>query len=208
MIGIELRGILDSTVSDNLIFDNPIWGIAMRESLGCISPESGWECFYSTANLIADNETWGNGTDLYHYEESTGNTWEQNTCQTRQGVDIPECLPPSAALTINYASGMPGSFFTLEGANFPANSTATITINNHTLGSVPTDDMGNLVFLLNTDQADEGPYLITATVNPESSVSFILDSRKFFRPQEGQGTIFIVPAGLIPHFVSLPLILR
>jgi len=31
----------------------------MRQSLGCITPELGWQCFYSTANMIADNQTWG-----------------------------------------------------------------------------------------------------------------------------------------------------
>jgi hypothetical protein len=208
MIGIEFRGILDSDISNNYVFDNQIWGIAMRQSLGCLAPELGWECFYSTANLIADNETWGNGLDLYHYEGATGNTWERNSCETRDGIEIPACTPPSAALSINYTSGKPGSFFTLEGANFPANSTATVTINGYTLGVVPTDASGDLVFLLNTDQADEGNYMVTATVNPSSSARFVLDSSKPTRQQEGQGTVFNVPGGIVPHFVYLPLILR
>ena len=93
MIGIEFRGILDSNISNNYVFDNQIWGIAMRQSLGCITPELGWECFYSTANVIAVNETWGNGMDLYHYEDSLGNVWERNTCETKDGVEIPECPP-------------------------------------------------------------------------------------------------------------------
>ena len=208
MIGIEFRGILDSSISSNYIFDNPIWGIALRQSLGCLTPEPGWECFYSTANVIADNESWGNTMDLYHYEDSTGNTWTGNTCQTKQGAEIPECIPPSATLTINYASGMPGSFFTLEGANFPVDDTATITINGSTLGTVPTDSSGDLVFLLDTGGADEGAYTVTATVNPGSSARFVLDSSARIRPQEGGGTIFIVPAGLTTQPVYLPLVRR
>jgi hypothetical protein len=93
-IGIEFRGILDSSISNNHIRDNSIWGIAMRQSLGCIAPQPGWECFYSTGNTITGNLAIENGMDLYHFDESTGNTWGQNICETRQGVEIPECLQP------------------------------------------------------------------------------------------------------------------
>lgn len=180
----------------------------MRQSVGCLTPEPGWDCFTSTANVIADNETWGNVIDLYHYEDSLGNTWTGNTCQTKQGAEIPECTPPSPALMINYANGKPGSFFTLRGANFPASSTATITINGSILGSVPTDTSGKLVFLLNTDQADNGDYIVTATVNPSASARFVLASGRPIRPQEGQGTIFNVQSGISSHIVYLPLLLR
>ena len=101
VLGIEFRGISESSILNNYVFDNQCWGIAMRQSLGCLTPEPGWECFFSTANVIADNETWGNVTDLYHYEDSRENTWIGNTCETKQGVDIPECAPPAAILTIN-----------------------------------------------------------------------------------------------------------
>ena len=134
-LGIEFRGISQSSILNNYVFDNEGWGIAMRQSLGCLAPQPGWECFYSTANLIADNQTWGNLTDLYHYEDALGNTWERNTCEWKDGAEIPDCTPPSAALVINYKIGKPGSFFTFEGANFPANSTATIGVNGYTLGT-------------------------------------------------------------------------
>jgi len=208
MIGVEFRGIVESTIANNDIFDNGIWGIAVRQSLGCIDPQPGWECFNSTDNLMADNNTWGNVIDLYHHEDSVGNHWEGNRCQTKEGAEIPECAPPAAALTINYASGRPGSFFTLEGANFPPGSAATIVVNGYTLGTVPTDSSGDLVFLLNTEQADDGDYVVTTTVHPETSASFILDSSKQIRLQEGSGTVFNLPGGLIPHFVYLPAILR
>lgn len=208
MIGIEFRGITQSSITGNFIYGNQIWGIAMRQSLGCIAPEPGWECAYSTANVIADNETWRNIMDLYHYEDSLGNTWERNTCQIKQGAEIPTCIPPNAALTVNHASGKPGSFFTLQGANFPVSSTATITVNGFPLGTVPTDSSGDLLFLLNTEQADEGDYLVTATVNPSSSVRFVLASRNLLHPQEGQGTVFNVPDGIVIHNVYLPIVLR
>jgi len=207
MIGIEFRGVIDSDIIDNYVFDNQIWGIAIRQSLGCIVPESGLDCFYSTTNRIAGNETWGNGMDLYHDADSLGNTWESNTCEYKDGVEIPECTPPAATLTINYTSGRPGSFFTLEGANFPANSTAAITINGHALGSVLTDESGNLKFLLNAEQADAGVYVVTASVNPIASVGFVLDASRRIHPQEGQGTIFNVPNGISNH-VYLPIVRR
>ena len=209
MIGIEFRGISESTISNNAIFDNQIWGIAMRQSLGCITPEPGWECFYSTGNVVTDNETWGNGADLYHYENSLGNTWERNTCEIKQGEEIPECTPPNPVLMINYANGAPGSFFTFNGSNFPANSIASITINGYYLGSVPTDSTGNLIFLLSTSQADEGEYQVTASASPSAaSVSFVLNTQHNTHLHEGNGMIFNVPGGLIPHFQYLPLILR
>ena len=208
LLGIEFRGISDSDILNNYIFDNQIWGIAIRESLGCLVPESGLECFYSTDNQVDNNKTWGNGMDLYHYEYSTGNTWTGNTCETSEGAEIPPCSSLSAALAINYTSGKPGSFFTLRGANFPSDSTAIITINGYTLGTVPTDSSGDLIFLLDTNLADEGEYLVNATVNPSASVTFWLDSNRFTRLQEGSGTVFEVPSGLVPHLVFLPLILR
>jgi len=112
-------------------------------------------------------------------------------------------------LSINYTSGSPGSFFTLSGSDFPPDSTATIVVNGRTLGTISTDSAGNFVFLLNTDQADEGHYIVTVTVNPSASVRFILDSNEPIRPQEGSGTIFDVPSGIaFSSFVYLPLVQR
>jgi parallel beta-helix repeat protein len=93
VIGIEFRGIINSTISDNIISNNSAWGIAMRPSLGCLAPEPGWDCFYSTTNVITNNETSGNATDLFQDEACGGNTWVGNTCETKQGNDIPECTP-------------------------------------------------------------------------------------------------------------------
>jgi hypothetical protein len=101
VLGIEFRGISESSIINNHVFEIKGWGIAMRQSMGCLTPEPGWECFYSTANVIADNETWGNVIDLYHYEDSLGNTWERNTCESKEGAEIPECTPPNATPTIN-----------------------------------------------------------------------------------------------------------
>jgi hypothetical protein len=88
-IGIEFRGITKSTISNNVVSGNSIWGIAIRQSLGCLNSIPGWECFYSIDNQIIDNQTSGNGLDLYHYEECVGNIWERNTYETKEGSGIP-----------------------------------------------------------------------------------------------------------------------
>jgi hypothetical protein len=146
MIGVELRGIVQASVTDNYVFDHPYWGIAIRQSLGCLVPQPGWDCFSSTENVVSGNETWGSGTDLYHCADCTGNTWTDNTCETTLGVEIPACTPPNAILTVNYLNGKPGSFFTFAGANFPADSEASITVNGYPLGTVPTDPSATCSF--------------------------------------------------------------
>jgi hypothetical protein len=120
---------------------------------------------------------------------------------------IPQQAQPG--LSINYKSGSPGSFFTLTGENFPSDSTATITANGHVLGSASTDSSGDMVFLLNTDQADEGYYTTIASVNPSATARFFLDAAEPLRPQEGTGSVFNVPSGIAyTNIVYLPLILR
>ncbi len=102
--------------------------------------------------------------------------------------------PP--ALSINYASGGPGSFFTIAGHGFPRDSTATIVVNSHTLGDLSTDSAGGCLFLLSTEQADEGRYVVTATANRSASTSLVIASGEPVHPQEGSGTIFQIPSGI------------
>jgi hypothetical protein len=87
---IDLSGVIESTVSNNDIRESD-WGIAVRESWGCIEPSSNWDCFYSTDNLISQNQAVGNGLDLYHHPQAIGNIWENNVCETKDGIEIPPC---------------------------------------------------------------------------------------------------------------------
>lgn len=114
------------------------------------------------------------------------------------------------SLTINYADGKPGSFFTVTGINFPPSRTATIIINGNELTNTLTvDTSGGIAFLLSTTQGDPGRYFVTATVNPSATVGFTLDSNAPLRPQEGDGPIINVPNGIaFTEFVYLPLIQR
>jgi hypothetical protein len=113
------------------------------------------------------------------------------------------------SLSINNSSGKPGSFFTLTGANFPSNSTASVIINGNTLTStLPVDAGGGFVFLLDTSQASAGYYNVTASVNPSASASFVLDPSAPLRPQDGDGPIINVPGGIAWQAYYLPLIRR
>jgi branched-chain amino acid transport system substrate-binding protein len=129
---------------------------------------------------------------------------------------------PVADLTINYNSGSPGSAFTVAGANFPPNSTGTITINGHVVGTITVDGVGGFVFQLNTTDAGEGFYSVTFTVNPgvtahlatvavnpSATTKFTLDDTAALRPVEGGGPVIAVPAGIAyTKFIYLPLVRR
>jgi hypothetical protein len=95
-------------------------------------------------------------------------------------------VPP--ALTINYDTGRPGSFFTITGVNFPVSSAVAVTANSIPLTNpLAVDGNGGFVFLLDTSQADAGYYHVSATGYPNASVSFTLDSNAPLRPQNGTG---------------------
>ena len=111
-------------------------------------------------------------------------------------------------LSINYNTGAPGSYFTITGTGFPANSPANISINSLVLGTEPTDANGDFTFLLSTSSADEGVYYVTVSVNPSATVQFILDSNEPIRVKDGTGTIFSVPAGIVYKQVFLPLVIE
>jgi alpha-tubulin suppressor-like RCC1 family protein len=119
---------------------------------------------------------------------------------------------PVAFLSSNYSSGSPGSYFTITGSNFSPNNTATITVNGHLLGAVPTDGSGGFVFILGTSQADAGYYFVTASVNPSATVNLVLDPDAPLRPYEGSGTALEtleVPGGIaFTETVYLPLVQR
>ena len=126
---------------------------------------------------------------------------------TSGGVFFSSPKPPE--LTLNFASGAPGSFFTATGVDFPASTTAEVTVNGHALGTVPTDADGNCSFILSTANAEEGSYYVTVSANPGATARFSLDSSEPTRPQDGVGPIFDVPANsAFTESVFLPVIQR
>lgn len=125
------------------------------------------------------------------------------------GAKVPLSTCGIPVLTLNYNTGAPGSILHVTGAGYPADSTATVTLNNQTLGTVDTDSNGEFSLLLSTTNGDEGAYALTVSVNPSATTFFSLDLGKPVRPQEGDGTLFDVPPGIaLTKSAFLPAILR
>ena len=94
MDGIALYGVKDSSITNNIV-SGFIHGIYVGESYGCLVEDPYWECHYSTANVISDNVSLSNSTDIQHHELSIGNSWGENTCESTAGIEIPECTQPN-----------------------------------------------------------------------------------------------------------------
>lgn len=97
-----------------------------------------------------------------------------------------------ATLDVNYPQGSPGSYFLFTGANYPANSTATISVNGEEVGTTETDNNGNLSFILSTANSAPGSYTVTAAVdvNASAAENILLVLNGQFHPLEGNGPIF------------------
>ncbi len=108
--------------------------------------------------------------------------------------------PPMPALSINYSTGAPGSTFTVDGSDYPAGATVTVRINNREIapsGPIQTDEEGSFRFLVSTAGASESVYAVEASVGETAlSVFFRLDTAYPVRPQEGDGPVVSVPAGI------------
>ncbi len=115
-----------------------------------------------------------------------------------------------AQIKLNYKDGSPGSYFTLNAANFPPSTSVTISVN----GSVLTDSMmttesgGALVFL-SIAGANEGFYQVSASGYPSARVVFKVSSNSLQRSLEGGGQILVVPPGIgFNDRILIPLISR
>jgi hypothetical protein len=112
-------------------------------------------------------------------------------------------------LVSDHTSGAPGSYFTFTGYDFPPDDIATIEINGISLGTVPTDASGQLIFILQTSAtAEEGSYRVTATVGSSASTRFSLTAGGVVHPQDGAGTVFDVPDGIAYIVRFLPLLVK
>ena len=121
-----------------------------------------------------------------------------------------DAYEPQPLLQINHESGQPGSFFKITGSGFPANSTASVTVNGAELGTLNTDGMGGFEFELSTTNADDGAYFATVSVNPSATVRFEVDSSALdMWSSEGSANQFQVPSGIaFTEFIYLPVVLR
>ncbi|HEX6304232.1 MAG TPA: hypothetical protein VFZ76_08590 [Anaerolineales bacterium] len=112
-------------------------------------------------------------------------------------------------LQINYQSGSPGSIFTITGLDFPPNAAANVSVNGHFLGTVPTDNNGALLFLIDSSGAEPGKYFVSVSAMDESdTVDFFLTSAAPLRSQEDEGPLFVLPEDIAMIVLYLPLIFR
>lgn len=204
------------------------WHSATRLPNGFVLVAGGYN-FTGGADTIASSELYDPATGVWSATDSLnesragrmvsltdgevlfpgGSSYSGDSFSRLSSVEIYEYEPTTPILSINYGSGAPDSFFTLTGSNFPPNSTATVTVNGQTLGTVSTDADGSLTFLLSTTSADEGSYYVTVTGNPSATVSFVLDSNEPIRPQDGSGSVLDVPEGIaFTESVFIPIVLR
>jgi len=92
-IGVQFLGTDDSSILGNVIRDN--WrGITLESNMGCLDDNTLPICFFSTGNLVSGNRAFDNFLDYHHDVYATGNTWTDNTCETKDGAEIPPCTGP------------------------------------------------------------------------------------------------------------------
>jgi hypothetical protein len=93
-LGVHFMGNTESSILDNVIRNG--WrGIFVDSIMGCPEYEHQPGCFYAFGNVISGNEVMGNFIDLFHHPYAVGNTWGDNTCQTKEGAEIPACTAPA-----------------------------------------------------------------------------------------------------------------
>lgn len=120
----------------------------------------------------------------------------------RRDIFVRDVLQPAqpAALSINYTTGAPGSFFTVDGSGYPPETAVTVFVNGLDAGPatpVETDGDGAFRFLLDTAGASPGAYVVEASAGETAlSVYFRLRAAFPVRPQEGEGPTVLVPSGI------------
>ncbi|RMH81541.1 MAG: hypothetical protein D6681_18050 [Calditrichaeota bacterium] len=145
--------------------------------------------------------------DIYHLAVAPTDAAKIYAGSSAGGVFIRQPVPQ---LAVNYDTGAPGSFFTVSGSNFPAGQYATVMLNGQVLtNTLAIDTSGNFTLILDTQSADTGFYLVSASTNLGRTVQFTLDSTAPLRAQEGSGLMLDVPAGVaFTNQVFLPVMVK
>lgn len=115
---------------------------------------------------------------------------------------------PKPMVKLNYTTGQPGSYFTLTATNFPANQSATISVNDVPIATKTTDSLGAATVTLDTRELPESDYIVKISVNPQATVPLILANDQPQRTKEDNQETIVVPAEVALQRVYLPLIER
>ena len=113
-----------------------------------------------------------------------------------------------SALDVNHTSGSPGSFFTISGINFSADTMVSIYANGTPLGDLQVSGSGDFQFLINSSGADTGFYLIEVVGNESAATQIILNADEPLWPQENEGSVFNLPVGIAEQLIFMPVILK
>lgn len=113
-----------------------------------------------------------------------------------------------ANLEINHTSGSPGSYFTVTGTGFSPETTVNVSANGVLLGVLDTSETGDLLFLINSNSADLGFYLIEAVGNEAAATQLILNLDDPQWPAEDEGPVFALPAGIAQQVLYMPVIIK
>jgi hypothetical protein len=92
-VGVHFWGNESSSIVNNDIAFG-VCGILLDQNMMCLDPLYEGECYYATDNVVSGNTVTNHGTDLRHHPSATGNTWTDNICSTKEGAEIPACIPP------------------------------------------------------------------------------------------------------------------
>lgn len=158
-----------------------------------ISTDGFYAAFFSKANNLIPGDT--NGVEdvfVYQIQETA-----------------PPPPPPPPTLSVNYASGAPGSYFHFTGSFFQQNEAVFVYANGRVIGNVQADLNGNLAFNVRSFAASqEGGYSIAAYgAAGVARAYFLLDASAPTRPPVGNGPTFPLPDGIaLTEMVYLPLV--
>jgi hypothetical protein len=111
-------------------------------------------------------------------------------------------------LEVNHLSGQPGSFFTITGTNYPPNTNLTIFANGVSLGSLPSDGGGNLLFVIDTSGAELGYYTIVADPIKDVFTRFELKANDPLWPQDVTAPVLQLTPNSAVQLIFLPNINR
>lgn len=106
-------------------------------------------------------------------------------------------------------TGQPGSTFLFNGTNFPPDGSAQVIINGYTYSqTVPIDVDGALSFLVTTDNANEGGYIVITNDILNATARFILNATDSCESSGGSVT-FALPENLgFLYSINLPYVSR
>jgi hypothetical protein len=107
-------------------------------------------------------------------------------------------------LEVNHISGQPGSYFTISGSNYPANTALNVTANGILLGSIDSDAGGNLLFVINATGAELGYYTIVVDQGNGAYTRFELKANDPLWAQDVIAPVLQLPANIGNHLIFMP----